>query len=234
MKAVVLDDMPADAARITGYLKRYQSENNVPIQISVFHSSIEFLEQFDGSYDVIFLDIEMPGCNGLEVAHEIRARDAAVGLIFITNMAQYAIRGYEVNAIDFMLKPVSYYNFSQKLEKAIRFVRSRSSRDFILANEDGISRIEGNEILYVEKSKDYLIYHTTQGTFRQRGTAKALKEQLQGLPFAECTAGCLVNLDWVSRVGKESVYLKQEQLPLSRRMKKTFTQCYIDYIGGGF
>lgn len=234
MKVAVLDDLPADAGRIVDYLKRYQEEKDMPIQISVFHSSVEFLERFDGSYDVIFLDIEMPRSDGLEVAHEIRSKDSSVGLIFITNMAQYAIRGYEVNAIDFMVKPVSYYNFLEKLEKAIRFVQSRGSRDFVLSNEDGISRISSNDILYVEKSKDYLIYHTTCGQFRQRGTAKALKEQLHALPFAECTSGCLVNLSRVSRVGKESVFLREVKLPLSRRMKKSFTQRYIDYIGGGF
>ena len=234
MKVAVLDDMPADAGRIVDYLRRYQAEKDVSIQIGTFYSSVEFLERFDGSYDVIFLDIEMPGCDGLEVAHEIRAKDGAVGLIFITNMAQYAIRGYEVSAIDFMVKPVSYYNFSEKLEKALHFVRSRGSRDFLLTNEDGIIRVCGSDILYVEKSKDYLVYHTTQGEFRQRGTAKALKEQLQGMPFAECTAGCLVNLGRVSRVGRETVSLQEVQLPLSRRMKKSFTQSYIDYIGGGF
>lgn len=234
MKVAVLDDLPADAARIEGYLRQYQMQTGLAMQVVLFHSSVEFLERFDGSYDVIFLDIEMPGSNGLEVAHEIRAKDAAVGLIFITNMAQYAIRGYEVNAIDFMVKPVSYYNFSEKMEKAIRFARSRGSRDFVLSNEQGISRICGSDILYVEKSKDYLVYHTTRGLFRQRGTAKALKEQLQDLAFAECTAGCLVNLERVSRVGKESVFLDGVELPLSRRMRKAFTQRYIDYIGGGF
>lgn len=234
MKVAVLDDMPDDAARIAEYLKRYQTERDLPIQVSVYHSGVEFLERFDGSYDVIFLDIEMPGCDGLEVAHEIRAKDAAVGLIFITNMAQYAIRGYEVSAIDFMVKPVSYYNFSEKLEKAIHFVQSRASRDFLLADEEGMIRVSGSDILYVEKSKDYLVYHTTRGQFRQRGTAKALKEQLQGLPFAECTAGCLVNLDRVTRVDRETVCLEQIRLPLSRRMKKSFTQSYIDFIGGGF
>lgn len=234
MKVAVLDDMPADAKRIEDYLRRYQTEQGISLQISTFCSSVEFLERFDGSYDVIFLDIEMPGCDGLEVAHEIREKDESVGLIFITNMAQYAIRGYEVSAIDFMVKPVSYYNFSEKLTKAIRYVQSHSSKDFLLSDEDGIRRIRGSDILYVEKSKDYLVYHTTQGQFRQRGTAKALKEQLQGQPFAECTAGCLVNLGRVSRVGRETVSLQEVQLPLSRRLKKSFTQSYIDYIGGGF
>lgn len=69
--------------------------------------------------------------------------------------------------------------------------------------------------------------------FRKRGTMKAEREVFQGLPFEECTSGCLVNLERVQRIGREHVCLKGEQLPLSRRMKKDFTRSYIDYIGGG-
>lgn len=175
----------------------------------------------------------MPGSDGLTAAREIRNRDDAVAIIFITNMAQYAIHGYEVNAIDFMIKPVGYFNFAQKLGKAMRFLHRRSQRTVLLSGEDGVIRLATSDIRYVEKDRDNLIYHMRQGTFRKRGTMKAEKEQLRGLPFEECTVGCLVNLEAVQRIGKEHVYLKEEQLPLSRRMKKDFTQSYIDFAGGG-
>lgn len=121
----------------------------------------------------------------------IRQYDTSLAIIFITNIAQYAIRGYEVDAIDFMVKPVGYFNFAKKLEKAVRYLQ-------------------------------------------KRGSMKAVKEELCGLPFEECTAGCLVNLDMVWRIGKEHVYLQDAQFPLSRRMKKSFTQRYVDFIGSGF
>lgn len=203
------------------------------MQIRPFYSSIDFLEEYDGTYDIVFLDIEMPGSDGLTTAREIRGRDDAVAIIFITNMAQYAIHGYEVNAIDFMIKPVGYFNFAQKLGKAMRFLHRRSQRTVLLSGEDGVIRLATSDIRYVEKDRDNLIYHMRQGTFRKRGTMKAEKEQLRGLPFEECTVGCLVNLEAVQRIGKEHVYLKEEQLPLSRRMKKDFTQSYIDFAGGG-
>lgn len=234
MRIAVVDDMPADARRLADYLDCYQKESGMNIQVSVFLSSVEFLERFDSSYDVLFLDIEMPGTNGIQLAHEVRSKDNSVGILFITNMAQYAIRGYEVNAIDFMVKPVSYYNFAEKLEKAMYFVRTRRKKEFLLSDENGMNRISGTDIYYVEKNRDYLVYHTAMGEFRERGTAKGLKEQLEGLPFAECTTGCLVNLEQVRRIGKDSVVLYGVELPLSRRMKKSFTQSYIDYIGGGF
>lgn len=234
MKVAVVDDTPSDAQRLVDYLERFRQEQGADIQTDVYHASVEFLEVYQPDYDVVFLDIEMPGSDGLQVAHEIRAKDTAVGIIFITNMAQYAIRGYEVNAIDFMVKPVGYYNFAEKLEKAIRFSQKRNRRYLLLRDEDGMNRVSTSEILYVEKDRDYLVYHTGLKNFRERGTMKDLKDKLSGLTFSECTSGILVNLSHVRRIGKETVCLGGETLPLSRRMKKSFTQDFIDYIGGAF
>lgn len=233
MKIAVVDDVPRDAQLLVQFLNQFQAEQGISLQIRPFYSSIDFLEEYDGTYDIVFLDIEMPGSDGLTTAREIRSRDDAVAIIFITNMAQYAIHGYEVNAIDFMIKPVGYFNFAQKLGKAMRFLQRRGQRTVLLTGEDGVIRLAASDIRYVEKDRDNLIYHTRQGMFRKRGTMKAEKELLQGLPFEECTVGCLVNLEAVQRIGKEHVYLKEEQLPLSRRMKKEFTQSYIDFAGGG-
>lgn len=154
------------------------------MQIDVYNASFEFLEKYHGNYDVIFLDIEMPGSDGLEVAREIRQKDEAVGIIFVTGMAQYAIEGYAVHAIDFIVKPVGYYTFSIKLEKAMQFFKKRHSRDILISGKDGIHRIPAGTVSYIEKEKEDLTL--------MDGTV----------------------------------------LPLSRRLKKKFSQEYIDYVGG--
>jgi DNA-binding LytR/AlgR family response regulator len=147
-------------------------------------------------------------------------------------MAQYAIEGYEVNAIDFMVKPVGYYNFSLKLEKAFRFYQSRKAPDILISSKDGIRRINVSDILYIEKNRDNVIFHTREEVFEERGSIKAMKEKLAGLPFEECTSGCLVNLNCVKRVGKDSISLTGSvELPLSRRLKRQFTQEYINFVG---
>lgn len=234
MRAAVVDDMQEDAQRLIMFLKRYQTEYGHDMQVDVYHASFDFLEEYQSQYDVIFLDIEMPGSDGIEVAHEIRSRDEAVGIIFVTNMGQYAIKGYEVNAIDFIVKPVGYYVFAEKMQKAISFFQKRENRNLLLSREDGIYRISVQNIQYIEKEKDDLVFHTVEGIFRERGSIKTLKDKLTGCSFSECTAGCLVNLAKVVRVGKEDITVGQIQLPLSRRLKKSFTQEYISYIGGGF
>lgn len=100
LKVGVVDDDREENARLKGYLQRFQEEEKEEFLIKTYDSGVDFLEEYKSNYDVIFLDIEMPGVDGMEVAHEIRNLDRSVGIIFVTNMAQYAIRGYEVNAID--------------------------------------------------------------------------------------------------------------------------------------
>lgn len=226
----VVDDCPADSQRLEEFLRQWQREKGETLRVSVFNSSIDFLEEYQAEYDVIFLDIEMPGSDGLEVAREIRRKDEMVALIFVTNMAQYAIRGYEVNAVDFMVKPVGYFNFAQKMEKAIRLAQSRTRQDLMLRGDESIVRVPISDI---EKEKNYLVYHTRRGRFQERGSLQGAREKLNSPLFAECSSGCLVNLHYVTAVGRESVTVCETKLPLSRRLRKSFVQSYIDLIGGG-
>ncbi len=233
IKVAVVDDLVEDSTRLTGYLKQFQEEHHVQMQIDCYNASFEFLEKYHGNYQIIFLDIEMPGSDGLEVAREIRKKDEAVGIIFVTGMAQYAIEGYAVQAIDFIVKPVGYYNFSVKLEKAMQFFRKHKTKDILINGKDGIHRIAATNVYYIEKEKDDLIFHTGEEKYQMRGSVKTMKEKLEGMPFFECTSGCLVNLEYVNSIGKEDVTLADgTRLPLSRRLKKTFLQEYVDYVGG--
>lgn len=233
LRVAVVDDLKEDSQIIAEYLTHFQEEKGVHISTDVYNASFDFLEKYHGEYDVIFLDIEMPGSNGLEVAREIRAKDNAVGIVFVTGMAQYALEGYEVNAIDFIVKPVSYYNFSVKLEKAFRFCQNRNSKDILVSSREGIHRFAAGDIRYIEKNRDDMVFHTIHGEYRMRGSIKTLKEKLDGLPFSECTAGCLVNLNSVVHIGKDVIGLEDgTELPLSRRLKKKFSEEYIRYIGG--
>lgn len=234
MKVAVLDDTREDAQRLLDYINQFQEQKKCLIQTDIYNASIDFLEEYHSQYDVIFLDIEMPGEDGLQVAHEIRKNDTAVGIIFVTNIGQYAIHGYEVNAIDFIVKPVGYFLFTEKLEKAIRFSKQRSKFNLVVNDEKGIYRIPVEEVFYIKKDRNDLIYNTSQGELRERGTIRMMKEKLSGLSFEECNSGCLVNLSQVRCIGKENVMVGSLSVPLSRRMKKQFTQSYIDYLGGGF
>ncbi len=231
MRIAIVDDNSEDAERINLFLKQYQEVKQVSFHISVFHSSVDFLEEYRGEYDVIFLDIEMPGSDGLSAAREIRKIDRAVGIIFVTSLAQYAIAGYEVNAIDYMVKPIRYFSFQVKLDKALSFYRQRQEKNLLIKDKNGLVRLTLSEICYIEKDRDMMVYHTKSGEYRERKSIRELKEKIEETPLEECTAGCLVNLQFIQRIGKDVVTLIDgTELPLSRRNKKAFTDRYIRYI----
>lgn len=234
MRVALVDDNENDRNQIMDYLQRFQKEQGMKLQITLYNSSLDFLGEYDGGYDVILLDIEMPGMDGMETAKEIRLIDEIAAIIFITNMAQYAIRGYEVNAIDFMVKPVPYFNFAEKFKRAVNFAEREQGSNILLNSDESMIRIAVADIYYLEKdkNKNYLVYYTRKGTFRERNTILSAKAKLENQPFAECTSGCLVNLKYVEQVGKDSVVLENATLPVSRRMRKEFLNSFMKYVGG--
>ena len=160
MKIAVVDDNPKDGGRIKQYIERYALEQDQRFQVFLYASGLDFLDDMERNFDVVFMDIEMPHLDGIETARKMRERDDTTILIFITNLAQYAIHGYEVNAIEFMVKSVGYYNFSDKMTKALRFVKRNEEKVMLFKNSDTVAKIPVSQILYLEKDKNYIIFHT--------------------------------------------------------------------------
>ena len=116
--AIVEDDAEVQGV-LQEYVRRYTRQYGTEFEVSVFADGVDILEDYRAVYDIIFLDVEMKHLDGMTTAERIRQMDTEVILIFITNMAQYAIRGYSVGALDYVLKPVPYFAFSQQLLKAV-------------------------------------------------------------------------------------------------------------------
>lgn len=185
-------------------------------ETSVFSDGFDFLDRFNGGFDLILLDIEMPRLDGLETARRLRRIDREVCIIFMTNMARYAIQGYEVDAVDFVVKPVGYFTFLQKFKKAVRYCALHQERFLLLAQDDQLVRVPLSGIHYLEKEKNYLVYHTEQGEFRERGTMADMEGKFSDGGFFKCTSGCLVNLRHVKKLTGDTVWVGDTALPVSR------------------
>lgn len=120
MRIAIVDDEEIERNRLQEYLEKYEEENRVVLNVDNFSSGDQLMKNYRLAYDIILFDVDMPGTNGMETAKRIREVDANVVMLFVTNIAQYAIDGYEVEAVDYILKPIAYYDFSMKFKRAVR------------------------------------------------------------------------------------------------------------------
>lgn len=227
----IVEDEVEYAGLLKKYLNKFGQEKNVEFQTRCFTNAISLLDNYKADYDLIFMDINMPFLNGMDAAHKLRALDSDVLLIFITNLAQYAIKGYEVDALDYILKPVSYFDFALKLSRAmLKLNKNFEHQNIVLTTTTGKVRLRLDDIYYIETSGHYLIYHTAgQKTYTQYTTMKSAAEKLEKHHFARCNNCYLVNLKYVKNIKGYTATVGNEQLQISQPRKKEFLNRFIAY-----
>ena len=228
----IVEDEKEFREQLQVYLKQYGEENRISFQISVFEDGADILKEYKNEYDMILLDIEMPKVNGMDAAEQIREKDEDVVLMFITNMAQYAIRGYSVGALDFIMKPVTYYTFSMKMTRALKRVQRKVQIPIVLHLPDGIRTLEIKQIYYVEVQNRMLHYYTDEGEIVVRGTLQSAEEMLKPYPFAKCNHWYIVNLNHVKEVVRNTVVVGPYEVEISRRNKTSFLKALTEHMGG--
>lgn len=233
IRVAIVDDDAEYRLQEKEFIERFSAETGEKFEIDLYKSGMDFITEYKPIYNIVFLDIEMPLMTGMETAHRLRQIDNKVCIIFITRMSKYAIEGYAVNAIDFVVKPIKYLNFIDKLKKAIEFINSHEEKEVVIKSEDNYYLIPVSAIYYVMKDKNYLIYNTTRGKIIERGTMKKVEEDLAGYGFSVCNSGCIVNLKHIQQLTQNSVIINGEHIPLSRRKIKEFKNEMLTYLRGG-
>ena len=196
----IVEDEAMYAKQLQEFLQQYQKENGEVFNITVYSDGDQIVHKYKSQFDIILMDVEMKFMDGMSAAEEIRKADTEVVIIFITNMAQYAIRGYAVDALDYVLKPVSYFAFSQRLNRAISRMKKREQKVITVNIKGGAVRINIANIYYIESQGHNLVLHTILGDYESAGTMKEVEEKLQGLNFCRGNKGYLINLQHVDGI----------------------------------
>lgn len=144
----VVEDEKLFAEQILNFIRKYEKENNRQIKVTAYSDGEDIVEDYKGEYDIILMDIQMRFMDGMTAAEKIRSLDDEVIIMFITNMIQYAVRGYEVDAMDYVVKPVEYFSFSQKLDKAIARIRKKKEIYITVPTENGVKKLDISRVPY--------------------------------------------------------------------------------------
>lgn len=232
VKIAIVEDDISCRELLQEYLEKYSREKNLKIKVSCFSDGDEIASDYNPAYDIIFLDIDMKRFDGLNTAKYIREYDKDVIIIFVTNMAQYAIKGYSVNALDFLLKPVPYFVFSQQLDRSIKLIKSKRINHIFIPIDNGIVKIATNTILFIESMKHVMKIHTLDKVYNIMCTMKELEKKLEEDTFFRSNHCYLVNLAHISAVKGDYVIIGNHELKISRPKKKLFLDALTAYIGG--
>lgn len=230
IRTAIVEDNAEHAARIAEYYRQYAEECGRAVETELFESGVSFLEGYGEGYDLVFLDIELPEKDGMRVAAELRERDRSVLIIFVTNLAQYAVNGYDVQAFDFIVKPIKYYNFAMKLRRAFECLDNMCKRRIWIATRQGKQMIDADKLKYVEIMQHTLVFHMTDGKASGTGTLKGVQTALAGLPFELCNRCYLVNLRYVTKIDGNSVCVGGEYLQISIPKKKDFLHALNKFL----
>lgn len=229
--AIVEDDERAYQSLKTLLLTNAR-EKNRDYSISSFKSGEDFLINGNQDYDIVFMDISMPGIDGLETARQMRKKMPDSFLFFVTDLAQYAIKGYEVDAIDYIVKPVIYDHLKIRLDKVVSLLQEKASEPKIsIKTEEGLLALKPGDIEYIEIVDHRLYFHTEKTTYNTYGSLSEIEKILPTSDFVRCNHCYLVNLKYVTSIEKTSVTLKTDTLQISRTKKKAFVEAFTEYLG---
>ena len=205
---------------------------NADLNIDTFDDGNILADAFAASpYDLVFLDIEMPALDGITLAKKIRSRSENVFIVFLTSHIEYALEGYEVNALRYLTKPVDI----EKLKEVIRYVQEKqgSSRQIIIKEDGEEILIDINDVIYMESMNQNVRIVTAKGEHVIRYNIGDFEEQLKNDGFFRIHRGYLISLSKVKKLSGNDVILDGgETLPVSRSNVKPLKEALYTYVEG--
>lgn len=230
IKIAVIDDDSFYLDALMSHCNRFSEVKKINVEIVGFSSALEYLGQERPLYDIYFLDIDMPHMNGMELAKAIRKTDQHALIVFVTNMPQFAVQGYEVNAFDYLIKPVSYDLFERKMEWMLNALKENDEISLLIPEGEIQHRVKSSEILFIEVQDHWLFIHSKDHKYELLGTLSDMEERLSQANFIRCSKSCLINLQHVTRMRSYIVVINGEyELKISRARRKEVQFAFIDY-----
>lgn len=232
MRIAICEDNKDHAEILKRMVKCWADQEKIKVDIGYYQSAEQFmfLMKDELHYDIAFLDIQMGNMNGLQLAKLIRKEDKNIILIFTTGLKDYAVKGYEVSAFRYLVKPIQQHEVNEALTKSSIMLES-NKKDAVIINVNGeIRRIHKDDIYYIEVEDHYIVVQTKTETIRFKAKLKDFEQQFEEPQFCKCHRSAIVNLHYVEKISKDGIWVDGGQvLPISRLRWDDLNRCYMMY-----
>lgn len=234
IKIAFCDDDCAVLEELHTLLAQYCEKNTVKIDSHTFHSPLDLIAEIERGirFDILFLDVLMPGENGIDVATEIRNYDKNIKIIFLTSSAEYAVQSYTVNAFYYQLKPIHTESFFQLMDAVLSQCEKEQASSLLFHCKSGITRVKITQLEYCEVIHRTLFLHLTSGkVLESNGSLDELSRQLAPYgSFYRPHRSYLVNLEYVQALSYRAITMScLAEIPIPRRKYNEFKNAFLEY-----
>ncbi len=231
LRIAICDDEPAQTKYLTALVQRWASVRDCVLSVQSYASAEAFCFAWEsgGLFDMLLLDIQMPGMDGIALARRLRQRGGQLAIIFITAFSDHMDQGYEVGALHYLLKPVNAPKLNATLDRALEAL-ARRRRTVVLEIDGALEQIPVDEILYLEALSHTVMLYTTRKNYVIRQPIGHLEAYL-GEGFFRCHRSYLVGLRYIRRITRDTIWLENGQtLPLSRKRYEAANHALLSYF----
>lgn len=238
IKIAFCDDDMEVLHQMNELIDRYRVERNEDITYAAFQSPFELLTEIEKGIrpDILFLDVVMPGQNGMDVAKEIRQYDTNMKIIFLTSSPEFAVESYSVGAYFYQLKPIWEESFFRLMDSVLAECEKKKKNSLILRSKDGITRIDLQQLEYCEVLGRKLLFHLEDGAvLESAGSLDDLAGQLmQYSNFFRPHRSFLVNMEYIQNISSRSIKMVNDaEIPIPHGKCSEIKNTYMEYAFNG-
>lgn len=229
----ICDDEPVARSQLKDYIQVYFNNLEDSYDIYEYSSGEMLINQYHKPLDILLLDIQMEAMSGIAAAKEIRKTDENVCIIFITAIPEYAKDGYKVRAFRYLIKPISYIEFSVEFVEAMSEINKFKNKQIIVKNDSGLFVLDYSDIIFIEAKGRQVWIKTQKEEILSYNTLKSFEEQLDKAIFYRCHHGYIINFKYLENITtKNSIMMRSgAEIPLSKHRRKDFMTKVTSYLG---
>ena len=230
LNIAIVEDEVSEYENLVSLLNEYNKNKKHQFNFSYFSSGKEILSKYESKFDLILMDVDLKTDNGMNVAKLIRAYDADVLIVFVTNLRQYAIHGYEVGALNYILKPVNPSSLSLTMDRVLSLIHKSDDPKVDIHQHNEHFFVEQSDIIYFEVLNHVVSIHTVDKEYNVYSSLKNFEKHL-GKSFVKVNNYAIVNVRYISYIAADTM-VGDKEFKISRGQRKQSKAVIESYFRG--